>query len=267
MISRRRALLALALGVTVAGCQALPEAPLEEPKAAAAELIFVAGGSGRVGRYIVARLERSGRGYRALTRSRAAAIERWGNDFANANWTEGDVRNAAQMRAAMVGATSVISVVGSRQLSGDNSAEFVDYRGVANLVDAAKAAGVRHFVLLTAIGVTDTEHPFNKATRGALEWRYKGEEYLRDSGLPYTIVRPAGLQDRPANEQALWIEQGDNWKPFLRATLARDDLAAVLIEVLNTPSAINATFEIANDPDKSPGDSRALLETLVPDSR
>lgn len=205
------------------------------------------------------------RAFRSLTRSRARAVERWGATYADMNWVEGDVRDADRMREIMRGVTRVICVIGARQTRGDNTAEFVDYGGVVNLVDAALDEGVRHFVLLTAIGVTDPEHPFNKATKGALEWRYKGEEHLRASGLDYTIVRPAGLQDRPAGEQGLRIEQGDNWKPLLRSTLSRDDLALVLIESLANPGTRNATFEIANDPETPPGDWRARLADLRPD--
>jgi len=229
------------------------------------ELILVAGASGRVGRYVIGHLKDGGRNFRSLTRSRATAIDRWGKAYTDMNWVEGDVRDAARMQEIMVGATAVISVVGTREISGPNSAEFVDYGGVVNLIDAAKAAGVEHFVLLTAIGVTDPEHPFNKATKGALQWRLKGEEHLRDSGLVYTIVRPAGLVNRPAGEQGLLIEQGDNWRPLVRSTLSRDDLADVLIESLQNPGARNATFEIANDPTLAPGDWRAKLAALEPD--
>jgi uncharacterized protein YbjT (DUF2867 family) len=231
------------------------------------ELILVAGASGRVGRFVISALRADGRNFRSLTRSRERALERWGDGFIGMNWVEGDVRDAERMQEIMAGVTAVISVVGSREISGPNSAEFVDYQGVANLVDAAKAAGAKHFVLLTAIGVTDPAHPFNKATKGALEWRFKGEEHLRNSGLSYTIVRPAGLVNRPAGEQGLLIEQGDNWKPLLRSTLSRDDLARVLVECLTNAGTRNATFEIANDPTLEPGDWRPMLSGLQPDQR
>ena len=258
-------LLALVLGACAGQQGGGPEAAATA--AQREELILVAGASGRVGRYVIGHLKEQGRSFRSLTRSRATAIERWGAAYADMNWVEGDVRDAARMREIMADVTAVISVVGSREISGPNSAEFVDYGGVVNMVDAAKAEGVEHFVLLTAIGVTDPAHPFNKATKGALEWRFKGEEYLRDSGIAYTIARPAGLVNRPAGEQGLLIEQGDNWRPLVRSTLSRDDLAQVLIESLEIPGARNATFEIANDPAKAPGDWRARLAALEPDQR
>ncbi len=230
-----------------------------------ADRILVVGASGRVGRYVIGHLKTQGREFDALTRSRERAIERWGDDFADINWVVGDVRDAGRMQTLVAGNTQLICVVGSRDLKGPNSAEFVDYQGVANLVDAAVTAGVQHFVLLTAIGVTDPQHPFNKATGGALAWRFKGEEYLRASGLSYTIVRPAGLQDRPAGEQAVVIQQGDQWRPLLRSTLSRDDLALVLIESLTNAGAKNATFEIANNPDLPLDDWRTRLSSLTPD--
>jgi uncharacterized protein YbjT (DUF2867 family) len=249
--------------LTLGGCAG--QAKREDSQAQVRELIFVAGASGRVGRYVIRRLKDEGRPFRSLTTSKAKAIERWGDSYRKMNWVEGDVRDSARMQQSVAGATRVICVVGAREATGPNGPEFVDYGGVVNLVEAAKAAQVEHFVLLTAIGVTDPEHPFNKATQGALQWRFKGEEHLRNSGLSYTIVRPAGLVNRPAGEQRVIIEQGDNWQPLLRSTLSRDDLSQVLIESLANAGARNATFEIANDPTQGPGDWRLLLDALQPD--
>jgi uncharacterized protein YbjT (DUF2867 family) len=230
------------------------------------DLVLVAGASGRVGIYVVRRLKEQGIPFRAMTRSRAEAEKRLGPDFAGVDWVECDVRDPARVAAAMAGVTRVISVIGSREVAGDNSAEFVDYGGVRNLVDAAAAARVQHFVLLTAIGVTDPGHPFNKASKGALGWRFRGEEYLRRSGLGYTIVRPGGLVNEPAGQKGLRLEQGDQWRPLLRSTLSRDDLALVLIESLAAPGARNATFELVNDPALPRGnDWRRQLAGLRPD--
>jgi uncharacterized protein YbjT (DUF2867 family) len=186
--------------------------------------------------------------------------------YESIDWIECDVRDPAQVAAAMRGVDLVISVIGANQVTGANSAEFVDYGGVRNLVDAAVAVNAEQFVLLTAIGVTDPAHPFNKATKGALSWRFKGEEYLRASGIPYTIVRPAGLVNEPADRQGLRLEQGDAWRPLLRSTLSRDDLALVLIEVLRQPGARNTTFELLNDSSLPPGAWRDRFATLQPDS-
>jgi uncharacterized protein YbjT (DUF2867 family) len=228
--------------------------------------VLVAGASGRAGRYVVDHLMAEGLRFRAMTRSRSEALKRHGADYASVDWVECDVRDPAQVAAAMRGVDLVISVIGANQVTGDNSAEFVDYGGVRHLVDAAVAGKVEQFVLLTAIGVTDPAHPFNKATKGALGWRFKGEEYLRASGLPYTIVRPAGLVNEPAGQKGLRLEQGDVWRPLLRSTLSRDDLAVVLVEALRQPAARNTTFELVNDASQPPGAWRERFATLKPDS-
>ncbi|MBL8201663.1 MAG: SDR family oxidoreductase [Chromatiales bacterium] len=248
---------ALAVLLALAGCAS--------NRSGGQDLVLVAGASGRAGTYVVRRLKEQGIPFRAMTRSRAEAEKRLGADFTGVDWVECDVRDPAQVAAAMRGVKQVISVIGANQVAGDNSAEFVDYGGVKNLVDAAVAGKVERFVLLTAIGVTDPEHPFNKATRGALGWRLRGEEYLRDSGLGYTIVRPGGLVNEPAGQKGLRFEQGDNWRPLLRATLSRDDLALVLIESLRQPRARNVTFELVNDPALPPGAWRERFATLAPD--
>lgn len=227
--------------------------------------ILVAGASGRVGRYVVDELRRGGYRFRPLTRNKAEAVKRLGSDYADLDWIECDVRDPAQVAAAVQGVDYVISVIGANEVGGANSAEFVDYGGVKNLVDAARGAGVRQFVLLTAIGVTDPAHPFNKATKGALQWRLKGEESLRRSGVPYTIVRPGGLVNTPAGQAGVRFEQGDNWRPLLRSTLSRGDLAQVLIAALGNPDALRTTFEVVNDPAMPAGAWRQAFAGLVPD--
>lgn len=256
---KRRALagLALACFLAAAGCATAPSGD--------GDLVLVAGASGRAGIYVVRRLKEQGVPFRAMTRSRADAEKRLGADYAGVDWVECDVRDPAQVAATMRGVRRVISVIGANQVGGDNSAEFVDYGGVKNLVDAAMAEKVDRFVLLTAIGVTDPAHPFNKVTRGALTWRFKGEQYLRQSGIPYTIVRPGGLVNEPAGQKGLRLAQGDNWRPLLRSTLSRDDLALVLIESLRQPAARNVTFELVNDASLPAGTWRDAFATLTPD--
>lgn len=260
-----RKILPAAVLMLLAGCTVQPDTEQSAAAAEPPELILIAGASGRAGHFVVEHLREEGANFRALTRSREEALKRLGPAFADIDWVECDVRDPAQVAAAMRGVTQLISVIGANQISGPNSAEFVDYGGVKNLVDAAVAAQVRQFVLLTAIGVTDSAHPFNKATKGALGWRLKGEEYLRASGLSYTIVRPGGLVNTPAGEQGLRFAQGDQWRPLLRSTLSRDDLALVLIESLRNPAAHRTTFELVNDPAVPPGDWREAFAGLSPD--
>lgn len=267
-VRRTGAVLLALIGWALGGCAGVAVSDSGSANTGVREpLILVAGGSGRAGRYVLEHLQAEGLRFRATTRSRDEAVASLGSRFAAVEWIEADLRDPAQAAGAMRNVDQVISVIGANQVSGDNSAEFVDYGAVKNLVDAAVRENVRHFVLLTAIGVTDPDHPFNKVTRGALGWRLRGEDHLRSSGLSYTIVRPGGLVNDPAGQQGLRIEQGDRWQPLLRSTLSRADLAQVLVEALRNPAARNTTFELVNDPELPPGLWRADLAVLRPDSQ
>lgn len=257
------ALLASCFALTLGSCTGVAGGGAADPLQG--KLIVVAGGSGRTGVFVVRRLKESGLTFRALTRNAAEARKRLGPDADGIEWVEADVRDAAQVTAALKGADLVISVIGSREMSGPNSAEFVDYGGVKNLVDAAVGEKVQHLVLLTAIGTSDKDSLANRMFKGALEWRFRGEEYLRASGLAYTVVRPAGLTNEPAGEKGVKLYQGDDWKSHLRKTISRDDLALVLIESLRNPGARNATFEIANEASVQPGTWRGQMAELKPD--
>ena len=108
-----------------------------DSKALPGRLILVAGGSGRAGTYVLKQLKAQGLRFRAMTRDVAEARSRLGADAEGVDWVAADVRDPAQVEAAMRDVDYVISVIGSRDLTGPNSAEFVDYGGVRNLVDAA----------------------------------------------------------------------------------------------------------------------------------
>jgi uncharacterized protein YbjT (DUF2867 family) len=252
----------LALVVAAAGCVTGPGGDADP---LAGRTILVAGGSGRTGAFVVRRLKEQGHHVRAMTRNAAEARARLGADAEGVDWVEADVRDPAQVERAVDGVDYVISVIGSREMSGPNSAEFVDYGGVKNLVNASLNGHIRHFVLLTAIGSSDPESFANKMFKGALTWRFRGEEYLRGSGLSYTVVRPAGLTNEPAGVKGVRLYQGDDWKSHMGKTISRDDLALVMIAALGNPGARRATFEIANDPAEPPGTWPAQMAALRAD--
>jgi len=103
----------------------------------------------------------------------------------------------------------VVSAIGARGAKGPDRPEMIDYQGVANLAAAAAQAGIRHFVLVSSMGTTQADHPLNKLFGNVMIWKAKGEQALRDSGVPYTIVRPGGLVNEPAGQGRIQLVQGD----------------------------------------------------------
>ncbi|PPS11364.1 hypothetical protein GOBAR_AA09267 [Gossypium barbadense] len=76
----------------------------------------------------------------------------------------------------------------------------IDYQATKNLIDAATAVKVNHFILVSSLGTNKVGFPaaILNLFWGVLIWKRKAEEALIASGLPYTIVRPGGME-RPTD--------------------------------------------------------------------
>ena len=229
-LSGLKRLITLGSLLVIAACSTL--APADE------ELILVVGATGGTGQQITAQLLEKGYAVRALVRDADRAAELLGPDV---ELFVGDVREPATLTPAFAGASRVISAIGSSAKEGPASPEFIDYGGNNNLADAALNAGVNQFVLVSSMGVTHDDHPLNKMLGNILIWKMKNENYIRASGLNYTIVRPGGLHDKPGGENRIVFEQSDTVKAV---AISRADVAEVCVAAIEHAEAINKTFEI-----------------------
>ena len=224
-------------------------------------LVLVAGATGRTGRLVVRTLMENGYSVRAFVRDVERAKKLLGSTI---DCVKGDVREIATIKPALVGATYIISAIGAGP-GGDagNGPEFVDYRGVKNLSDAVSAAKLDQFVLISSIGVTHEDHYLNKAFDNVLKWKLKGEEVLRTSGVPYTIVRPGGLTDEEGGQHEILFKQGDKDGGLI----SRADVASVCVAALKIPAARNKTFEVINGSTPPVKDWQTRFASLKPDKK
>jgi uncharacterized protein YbjT (DUF2867 family) len=172
----------------------------------------------------------------------------------------GDTRQPETLTPALENVRAAICATGATTPTGSNSPEHVDYQGVRNLVEAARAAGVDHFVLISSCAVTKPDHPLNNFGQ-VLTWKLKGEDALRASGLTFTIVRPGGLTNEPGGQAALQFDQGDR----ISGLISRADVAEVCLQTLHQPNARNVTFEVIQAPGGPVDDWAALFATLRPE--
>jgi uncharacterized protein YbjT (DUF2867 family) len=207
------------------------------------ELVLVAGATGRTGKQAVLQLAARGYRVRALVRDEGKATKA---EFpAGVAVVKGDVRDIESLKAGMKGVKFVISAIGAGggpNPTPGNGAEDIDNQGVANLAQAARAARVRHMVLVSSAATThyaDYPVPF---MRPILAAKFKGEAALRASGVPYTIVRPGGLLDEAGGKVAVEFMQGDT----ANGRIPRADVATVCIEALGRKSALGKTLEIVS---------------------
>lgn len=143
----------------------------------------------------------------------------------------------------------------------DQMPEQVDWIGCRNQIDAAKAAGVGHIVLVSSMGVSPQkntpENILNKLGDGnILVWKAKAEDYLKASGVPYSIIHPGGLLNKPGGERELVFGVNDELlddyeKRGATRAIPRADVAAVVVECLRHPDAVrNKSFDVVS---KAPG--------------
>lgn len=201
---------------------------------------FVAGATGETGRRIVKELVGRGIPVRALVRSRELAAQVLPPE---AEVVVGDVLDPATLRAGMEGCTVVLCATGARPSWDPFLPYRVDYEGTKNLVDVAKAQGIQHFVLISSLCVSQLFHPLNLFWL-ILVWKKRAEEYLQNSGLTYTIIRPGGLKNQD-NEDGIVLSQADT---LFEGSIPRLKVAQVAVESLFQPAAKNRIFEIIAKP-------------------
>jgi uncharacterized protein YbjT (DUF2867 family) len=134
--------------------------------------------------------------------------------------------------------------------------EIVDWIGTRNQVDAAKAAGVRQFVMVSSMGGTQPENFLNtigKRPDGTggdiLLWKRKGEKYLTESGLPYTIIHPGGLLEDAGGKRQLVFGVDDLLLAEKVRSIPRADVAELCVQALSLPGALNRSIDVISKPE------------------
>lgn len=229
----------------------------------ASQRVLVVGATGGTGKEVVRQAIARGWLVRALVRDEARARASLGPDV---ELVVGDVRTGVGVEAAVRGVDYVVSALGSNVRNDpENTPERVDYGGVRDLAKSAAAADVRHFVLVSSMGVTHEDHPLNKMFANILQWKLKGENALRASGVPYTVVRPGGLTNTPGGAAPVRFRQGDDIS--VPGRVPRADVATVAIEALGRATAMGKTFELVSAEGDGGNDWEALFSGLKTDDQ
>ncbi|MEU9032768.1 SDR family oxidoreductase [Streptomyces sp. NPDC048383] len=199
--------------------------------------IVIAGGHGR----IALRLERllAARGYEVAGIIRDPAQ---GDDLrrAGAEPVLCDLESASVEHVAGIlqGADVAVFAAGAGPGSGAERKDTVD-RGAATLfADAAERARVRRFLMVSSMGA-DARHAGDEVFDVYLRAKGEADAYVRTRlGLEWTVLRPGSLTDEAGSgEVRLEADTG-------RGSVPRDDVAAVLAELVETPATAGLTLEL-----------------------
>lgn len=231
--------------------------------APAASRVLVVGATGGTGREVVQQARAKGYKVRALVRDVDKARASLGDDV---EFVVGDVRTEGTFERAVKGVDYVVSALGSNSRNDPtNKPEAIDYGAVKSLATAAAAAKVKQIVLVSSIGVTDPNAPLNRMFDNILLWKFKGEEAVRASGVPYTIVRPGGLTNDAGGQRRIKTTQGDPRGAGGR--IPRADVAAICVNALGRRDAERRTFEVVSDEAQGAVDWNVFFAGLSADAR
>ncbi len=158
----------------------------------------------------------------------------------------GDVTKPETLAKALAGVEKVIHLAAVNRDKGDVTMEKVNAQGTINLVNAAKAAGVKHIVTVVGLGA-DSNRPYPLAyTQG------RGVEHLIASGVPYTVLEASvifGAGDEFLNTFAglakvppVMIVPGNGKSKF--QPIAAQDVAACAAKALIMPNVVNRRLQI-----------------------
>ncbi len=197
---------------------------------------LVAGATGQTGQRIVEQLLAEGIEVKALVRDLETAIAQLPTGVEMA---VGDVLDSSSLPAAFAGCQVLLSATGAAPSLDPTGPYKVDYEGNKNLVDAAKAAQVDQFIMVSSLCVSKLLHPLNLFW-GILYWKQQAEDYLKRSGVAYTIVRPGGLKNEDS-DQAIVMSSADT---LFEGSIPRQKVAQVCVKAIAQPTAKNKVVEI-----------------------
>jgi NADH dehydrogenase len=219
--------------------------------------VFVTGGSGFVGSAVIDELLSRGHSVTALVNRRPL------RDGEAVRSAAGSLFDPASLEQGMQGCDAVIHLVGiiMERPSKGITFERIHVEGAANVVDAAKRAGIKRYIHMSALGTRpDAVSTYHKT-------KYAAEEYVRNSGLDWTIFRPS-LIHGPRGEfmqmEARWARHSAPpflFMPYFGAGLFGfggagmlqpvfvGDVARAFVDALEKPTTIGEIYPLAG-PDR-----------------
>jgi uncharacterized protein YbjT (DUF2867 family) len=199
--------------------------------------VAIAGGHGQIALRLARILSQRGDEVVALIRNsnHADDVRQAGAEPAVVDLEHASDDEVAQ---AIAGSDAVVFAAGAGPGSGPARKETMDYGGAVKLIAAAKQAGTSRYVIVSSMGA-------NPNARGddtfSVYLRAKGraDDAVRASGLDATVVRPGGLTNDAGTGR---VNLGDRLPRGGQVT--RDDVAAVLAAVLDSPNTIGRTVDL-----------------------
>ncbi len=215
--------------------------------------LAVTGGTGFVGTHLLRMALEQEYDLRALTRG-------WKPPEDGIVWVDGALDRPESLAKLCAGADAVIHIAGAINARNRAGFEAVNVAGTANMIDAARAAGVRRFIHISSLAAREPElsdYGWSKA---------KAERLVAASGLEWTIVRPPAVYG-PGDKETLEL-----FKMARRGVVALppkgrfsvvhvEDLCRLILALLDEPDTLSEIYE-PDDGRRDGWDHRHFARTL-----
>ncbi len=139
----------------------------------------------------------------------------------------------------MRGADVVVFAAGGGPDGNAARKETVDKGAAVMLADAAAAAGVRRYLMVSAMGTENADPDSDDVFQVYLRAKQDADDHLRSSDLDWTIVKPGRLTD---DVPTGLVQVGE----LDRGSVTRGDVAHVLAELIDADNTIGKDFDVLN---------------------
>lgn len=147
--------------------------------------------------------------------------------------------SAADLAKVLQGADAVVFAAGAGPGSGAARKDTVDRGGAVLLAEAASIAGVRRYLMVSAIGADEGPQPEHDEVYAAyITAKKAADDDIRSRDLDWTVIRPGGLTMESGTGLVTLTEHAD------RGQVPREDVAAVLLALLDEPRTAGLSLDL-----------------------
>lgn len=201
--------------------------------------VFIIGIAGGIGRRVAVQLAEAGDEPIGLVR-RPEQVEAIALD--GIQTVRGDLvaMSVDKLAATMRGCDAIVFSAGAGGKEINEATTLVDGDGPGKLSTAAERAGVRRFVLVSVFPEAWRERRMDESFEHYMVEKKKAETQLVLTDLDWLIVRPSALTNEPGTGRV------DLGLAKFHTEIARDDVAATIVELLRTPALNRLILELTS---------------------
>ncbi|EXJ23472.1 Conserved protein YhfK [Alkalibacterium sp. AK22] len=206
--------------------------------------VLIVGANGQIGKHLIDILKKEGKHKPVAFVRKEEQVNYFEDKGVEARL--GDLEESVEaIKKRMKDIDAVVFTAGSGGGTGYDKTLMIDLDGAVKTVEAAKASGIDRFVMVGAFR-SDNRRQWVKDMKPYFAAKYYADEWLKNSGLNYTIVRPGNLENKDAIKKV--AAGADTAKPK-KFSIPRIDVAQVIADSLEKDTTYRKVFDLVTGDD------------------